>query len=468
MRPVTENHYPGTVTHLSRVFEQTAQLESGNDPLSISRSTWFGGVAPLVECLRGLNPQIPINELWAAASHIVAHPEYSSKYLKAIGATTEVRLPTDVKKPFRSGINQPHPEKMRKRKPHFTFIDLFAGVGGFNLALSRAGGSCVFSSEWDNSARITYGMNFGSVPFGDIRSITRVDGVAAPAQLIKSRLPKCDVLSAGFPCQPFSQAGVSSRNFHGSSHGLECEAQGTLFEDILIVANAIQPKILLLENVSNLARHDKGRTINVIIKEIEKNGYILFPKRSEATSNDWATIDSQSVVAQRRKRVYMVCVRKDLVRKFGDFRFPEFTSPEVPHALADIISGDSTLSDNEKFRQYSISSVLWSSHQLREERHRLKGNGFRIGLVTDLSGPAPTLVARYYKDGKDCLIPNKRQPWLPPRMLTPRECAALQTFPADFWIPPKKSPAYKQFGNSITVEVASKIAAKIVKTYFVN
>ena len=346
----------------------------------------------------------------------------------------------------------------------FTFMDLFAGIGGFHLAMSSQGGTLAFASESDTSARITYSMNYGIVPFGDIRTFTRnSDGQPLTQPQISAKVPRADIITAGFPCQPFSQAGVSSRNFHGIEHGLSCEAQGTLFEDILLIARATHPDAIILENVRNLASHDKGKTIRIIRNEIELSGYQIFPDWTE--TNNLAVIDSRAVVAQRRKRVYMVCIRRDLSQmleqKKGKFQIPSFEVPKKPFSLRGIIEGDDEISDSEKYDRFSISPLLWESHQRRDDDHKLKNNGFRAALMTDLNDPAPTLVARYYKDGKDCLIPNP-SPDKPPRMLTPRECGLLQTFPKNFWIPKTKTPAYKQFGNAITVEVARRIAQQLV------
>lgn len=339
----------------------------------------------------------------------------------------------------------------------FTFADLFAGIGGFHLALASQGGQCVFASEWDTSAKITYTINHGIVPFGDIRQFTRIDKRDRSSSEIRKLLPKVDVIAAGFPCQPFSLAGVSSRNHYNHEHGLKCDTQGTLFHDIVLIAKALKPKALLLENVRNLVSHDEGRTIQIIRAEIERAGYEIFPKNTGHKS--WAIIDSQSVSGQRRKRVYMVCIRKDLVRKLGPFEFPNFSFTEAKFTLREVIAKD-LMPRKEKFENFGISERLWKSHLRRDKIHAKRSNGFRTNIMYDLDQPAPTLVARYFKDGKDCLIPH----WMvnrPPRMLTPRECAFLQTYPKSFWIPPSKSAAYKQFGNSITVEVARIIATQL-------
>ena len=345
----------------------------------------------------------------------------------------------------------------------FSFMDLFAGIGGFHLALSSQGGTLAFASEIDNSARTTYAMNFGVVPFGDIRAFTRTQlGMPRPLREIARSVPRADIIAAGFPCQPFSLAGVSSRNFHGIEHGLNCEAQGTLFEDILLIAKATKPDALILENVRNLASHDSGKTIRVIRNEITNAGYEIHPEWDD--SKNWAVVDSVSVVGQRRKRVYMVCIRNDLSKNLaaskGPFQMPVFSTKGRKHSLREVINSDSEFSESEKFREYGISRKLWTSHQKRDANHVLKNNGFRTNLMTDLDQPAPTLVARYYKDGKDCLIPHKDRK-KPPRMLTPRECGLLQTFPPTFWIPSAKTPAYKQFGNAITVEIARIIARSL-------
>lgn len=346
----------------------------------------------------------------------------------------------------------------------FTFMDLFAGIGGFHLGLASQGGSLVFASEWDRAARLTYLANYGVLPFGDIREFTRrPSGSPRPSRDIRSRMPRADIITAGFPCQPFSKAGVSSRNHHGLAHGLRCEAQGTLFEDILLVARATNPDALILENVGNLRFHDGGNTIRVILNEISKSGYRVYPAWDDST--DWAVLDSSNVSAQRRRRVYMVCIRKDLAEFLehtkGEFRIQLPTTKPRVRTLRQVIERDKSMPDREKYETYGISERMWKSHIRRESAHKEKGNGFRIGLMSDLDTVAPTLVARYYKDGKDCLIPSKVR-GAPPRMLTPRECALLQTYPENFRIPRSKTSAYKQFGNSVTVEMVRLISRQVV------
>ncbi len=319
-------------------------------------------------------------------------------------------------------------------KPKFTFIDLFAGIGGFRLALQKLGGLGVFSSEWDKSAQKTYMNNYGELPFGDITALANLN---VTEQQLDSMIPDHDVLAAGFPCQPFSHAGVSARTSVGKEHGFECKTQGTLFFDVMRIASIKKPKVLFLENVRNIERHDKGYTFKVIRESIEDLGYDF----------KYSIIDSSSLVAQRRVRCYMVCFRKDLDI---DFRFPTFQGDPIP--LKSILEKNV----DEKF---TISDKLWAGHINRTKRNLERGTGF-TAHTADIDKPSKTIVARYGKDGKECLIPQKDKN---PRLLTPRECARLQGFPENFIIPEPKTPAYKQFGNSVAVPVIRKIAKDIIK-----
>ncbi len=305
----------------------------------------------------------------------------------------------------------------------FRFIDLFAGIGGVRLGFQQNGGVCVFSSEYDKSAQKTYKDNHGEFPFGDITKIS------------ENEIPEHDVLLAGFPCQPFSNAGVSARNAVGKKHGFLCNTQGTLFFDVMRIVDERKPKILFLENVRNLERHDKGRTFQTIRETIEKSGYYFYYK----------VIDSSSVVPQRRVRCYMVAVRSDISKKF---HFPEFNGEPKP--LKSIL---------EKYvdEKFTISDKLWLGHINRTKRNLDRGTGF-TAHVADLNKPSNTIVARYGKDGKECLIPQKNKN---PRLLTPKECARLQGFPEDFVVPATRTPAYRQFGNSVVVPIIIEIAKKI-------
>ena len=295
------------------------------------------------------------------------------------------------------------------KKPKFRFIDLFAGIGGFRIAMQELGGQCVFSSEWDKYAKKTYEANFGEVPFGDIRKISERD------------IPDHEILCAGFPCQPFSLAGVSARNSLHTAHGFACETQGTLFFDIARIIAAKQPRVAFLENVKNLVGHDGGKTFSVIKNTIEELGY----------SFSYKLIDSSPLVPQRRIRCYMVCIRNDR----DGFILPEIAGPPLP--LKSIL-------EKRVDKSFTISGKLWAGHQRRTSRNLGRGTGF-TAFCADLKKPSNTIVARYGKDGKECLIPQANKN---PRMLTPRECARLQGFPENFIIPHAKTTSYRQFGNS--------------------
>jgi len=317
-------------------------------------------------------------------------------------------------------------------EPKFKFIDLFAGIGGFRLSLQSIGGKCVFTSEWDKSAKKTYFNNFGEYPFGDIRQFTGPD--ISDAEL-KKMIPDHDVLAAGFPCQPFSHAGVSARNSLGKSHGFACEIQGTLFFDVVRIAKVKRPKILLLENVRNLQSHDGGRTFEMIKKTIEEDLNYSF---------NYEILDSSSLVPQRRKRCFMVCHRD----KAKLYSFPKFTGE--PKALRTIL-------EKKPHQKYTITDKLWAGHMRRTKANLDRGTGF-TAFEADLDKPSNTIVARYGKDGKECLIPQKGKN---PRKLTPRECARLLGFPENFILPDSDAPAYKQFGNSVVVPVVKEVIGNL-------
>ena len=328
-----------------------------------------------------------------------------------------------------SGLPFPPPEK-----PKFTFIDLFAGIGGFRIALQKLGGKCLFSSEWDRYAKETYFANFGEVPFGDIRTFT--DAKISNREINKM-IPDHDILAAGFPCQPFSRAGVSARSALGQRHGFSCEIQGTLFFDAVRIAKVKQPRVLFLENVKNLQIHDEGRTFQKIKETIECDlEYSFFPE----------VIDASPLVPQRRKRCYMVCFNNRRIK----FDFPTIIG--TPRALESIL-------EEHPPEKYTISDRLWTGHINRTKRNLDRGTGF-TAFEANLAKPANTLVSRYYKDGKECLIP---QQGTNPRKLTPRECARLQGYPEEFVPHPSDTQVYRQFGNSVAVPVLEKIGEEILK-----
>ena len=322
----------------------------------------------------------------------------------------------------------------------FTFIDLFAGIGGFRLGLQKHGGRAVFSSEWDKAAKQTYFNNYGDYPFGDINLFTNEN---IGDNVLGALIPSHDILAGGFPCQPFSRAGVSARNSLGLPHGFECSTQGTLYYSIERIADAKRPKILFLENVRNLVSHDEGRTFATIRKSIEDLGYVFH----------YRIVDSQTVVPQRRQRCFIVAVRSDVFQKHGVFEFPDFEGKPIP--LRSILQDDVP-------SEFTISDKLWKGHQSRSKRNKERGTGF-VTAVANLDKPSNTIVARYGKDGKECLIPQLGKN---PRMLTIEETKELFGYPADFKLPRYRTPAYKQLGNSVVVPVVEKIAGAIIHQYF--
>lgn len=310
----------------------------------------------------------------------------------------------------------------------FTFIDLFAGVGGLRLGVERAGGRCIFSSEKDVFCQKTYNAWFGEVPHGDITQIKPAD------------IPDHDVLCAGFPCQPFSIAGVSKKKSLGRAHGFKDKTQGTLFFHVATIAEIKRPPVLLLENVKNLRSHDKGKTWEVIRSTLEELDYVFFYK----------IIDAAYFVPQHRERIIIVCLDKRVFGENPPFEFPE--APTTKPKFRDIL-------DPNPHPKYTLTDHLWNYLQRYAERHREKGNGFGFGLV-DMDGISRTLSARYFKDGSEILIP---QPGKNPRRLTPREAGRLMGFPDDLEIVVSDTQAYRQFGNAVVPAVAEVAARQVAK-----
>ncbi len=327
----------------------------------------------------------------------------------------------------------------------FTFIDLFAGIGGMRLGFEAAGGKCVFTSEWNKFARQTYQANFviDHEIAGDITQI--------PA----SAIPKHDVLLAGFPCQPFSIAGVSKKNALGLPHGFRDKTQGTLFFDVVRILEYHQPRAFLLENVKNLKSHDKGRTFRVIMEALRELGYHVQTR----------IINAKGFVPQNRERIFIVGFLEDVGFDINKVEIPPaHQGPKLrtilhPEDGTEPPEPPYTTGDQAKVSpKYTLSPKLWKYLQDYARRHRAKGNGFGFGLV----GPddvARTLSARYYKDGSEILI---RQEGGIPRRLTPRECARLMGFDgpreSKFVIPVSDTQAYKQFGNAVVVPVVKALA----------
>lgn len=331
---------------------------------------------------------------------------------------------------FKEFFDVPFPEPAT---PRFTFIDLFAGMGGFRLAMQAQGGKCVFSSEWNPYAQKTYLVNFGDMPFGDITK-----------EETKSYIPeKFDVLCAGFPCQPFSIAGVSKKNSLGRETGFKDKTQGTLFFDVADIISRHRPKAFFLENVKNLVSHDKGRTFKVIKETLEELGYSIH----------FEVLDGKSFVPQHRERIMIVGYDKKVYGGREKFEFPKLGDPV--NCIGDIL-------EKHVSPKYTLSNKLWEYLQNYAEKHKAKGNGFGYGLV-DLNGITRTLSARYYKDGSEILIPQGAN--INPRRLTPRECARLMGYPDEYIINAvSEVQAYRQCGNSVIVPLITAVSEQLVKT----
>lgn len=313
--------------------------------------------------------------------------------------------------------------------PKFRFIDLFAGIGGIRMAYQKAGGKCVFTSEWDKFAKKTYEMNFGEVPFGDI------------TQINENEVPDHDILLGGFPCQPFSIAGVSKKNSLGKKHGFLDETQGTLFFDIARIIKAKRPKAFMLENVKNLKSHDKGRTFLVIEKTLQELGYSVYSQ----------ILDGKHFVPQHRERIIIVGFDKKVFKGKELFQYPEL--PDPSKFIEDIL-------ESTPPAKYTLTDKLWNYLREYSIKHKAKGNGFGFGLASN-GMITRTLSARYYKDGSEILIPQNGNN---PRRLTPRECARLMGFPDKFIIPVSDNQAYRQFGNSVIVPLMEAVAKQVVKS----
>lgn len=312
-----------------------------------------------------------------------------------------------------------------------TFVDLFSGIGGFRLALEGCGFECLFSSEIDKFARETYIANFGAKNlFGDIRES-------------KSFIPRADLLTAGFPCQPFSLAGVSKRNSLRRAHGFDDKESGNLFFEIESVIRATRPKAFLLENVRNLKSHDKGKTFSYMMKVLEEDlGYFVHHQ----------IIDAAYFLPQHRERIFIVGFKKKT-----KFSFDNLCFPKKPKTLKSVLFPNSDVES-----KYTLSDDLWEYLKRYSEKHRRAGNGFGFGIVDrDRDLITRTLSARYHKDGSEILV--RQRGGMNPRRLTPKECSSLMGFPKGFKIPVSDTQAYKQFGNSVAVPVISAIVCELKK-----
>jgi DNA (cytosine-5)-methyltransferase 1 len=324
----------------------------------------------------------------------------------------------------------------------FTFVDLFAGIGGIRMGFEAHGGRCIFTSEWNPYAQKTYLANFPDATHSFVGDITGVD---------ENDIPDHDVLLAGFPCQPFSIAGVSKKNALGHAHGFADETQGTLFFDVARIINAKRPRAFLLENVKNLVSHDKGNTFRVILKCLrEKLGYEVHYK----------VIDGQCFVPQHRERILIVGFREPTDFSWQDLHLPQ-EGPRLgsilhPENGTELPESHYTIGPKAKVdARYTLTPRLWQYLQDYAAKHRAAGNGFGFGLV-DADSVTRTLSARYYKDGSEILVSQGKR--RRPRRLTPRECARLMGFEDTFKIPVSDTQAYKQFGNSVIMPVMREVA----------
>lgn len=346
--------------------------------------------------------------------------------------------------------NRPSRKKgsdMHNLKPSFTFIDLFAGIGGLRRGFDAIGGKCVFTCELNRYSQETYRANF-DVDHEVAGDITKIN---------EAEIPRHDVLLAGFPCQPFSLAGVSKKNSLGRAHGFADEAQGTLFFDIVRILRHHKPRAFLLENVKNLLSHDRKNTFRVILSALDELGYDV----------DHRIIDARHWVPQHRERIFIAGFRRELGVKFSmdDVSIPLGPAPTLSSILhpedgSEAADGHFTFGpDGKVHKRYTLSDGLWSYLQRYAEKHRAAGNGFGFGLV----GPnsvARTLSARYHKDGSEILV---AQPGQNPRRLTPKECARLMGFERrgsnqPWIIPVSDTQAYRQFGNAVAAPVSVAIA----------
>jgi len=364
-------------------------------------------------------------------------------------------------------------------KPEFDFIDLFAGIGGIRKGFEAIGGRCVFTSEWNKPAVRTYKANNYSDPVahafnGDIRQVTLsgADNVTEKqiTENIHKTVPDHAVLLAGFPCQPFSIAGVSKKNALGRKHGFEDKTQGTLFFDVARILDVKRPAAFLLENVKNLKSHDEGRTFKVIMETLDELGYWVADVDINDPS-DPKILDGQHFVPQHRERIVLVGFRRDLgIHEGFTLKDIKKAYPKKKPKLGDIL--EPSVDD-----KYILTIKLWAYLFNYSIKHKAKGNGFGYGLVGK-NDVTRTLSARYNKDGSEILLDrgydhNKdlHDPLnvqYRPRRLTPRECARLMGYDKakghDFRIPVSDTQAYKQFGNSVVVPVFAAVA-KLMKPY---
>jgi DNA (cytosine-5)-methyltransferase 1 len=403
----------------------------------------------------------------------------------------------DILDSFAQGLSFPESKALENILPStvdgdkFEFVDLFAGIGGIRKPFNNIGGKCVLTCEWDDYAQKTYKANWKSADehkfVSDIKSITQPVGrddrlLAGKAQAdhIEKAMPKHDVLLAGFPCQPFSIAGVSKKNALNRVHGFDCPDQGQLFFDICRILMVKQPPVAVLENVKNLKSHDKGTTFQVIkevlsnlpahqetlfSKKVFKNKKAYWIANLNDDKPDPKIIDGKHYVPQHRERIVLLCIREDLASSLGladKINLKNVTKPEERPTLKDILEPNTRVDD-----KYTLTPKLWEYLYNYAAKHKAKGNGFGFGMVKrNTTDVTRTLSARYYKDGSEVLVnqddmkKNKKKDGRP-RRLTPQECARLMGFVTKkehFNIPVSDTRGYKQFGNSVVVPVFQAVA----------
>jgi len=365
------------------------------------------------------------------------------------------------------------PKPFHPKGHDFRFIDLFAGIGGIRRGFEEIGGTCVFTSEWNQYSVRTYKANhFNDISehvFNeDIREVTLSDKLEVNDEdaysHINEHIPDHDVLLAGFPCQPFSLAGVSKKNSLGRKHGFECDTQGTLFFDVARILKAKRPAAFLLENVKNLKSHDKGKTFKVILDTLDELDYEVADVSFNGT-NDPKVIDARHFVPQHRERIVLVGFRRDLEAHSG-FTLKDIERPANVPTFGDILEPK-----EEVDKKYILTPNLWRYLFDYAAKHKEKGNGFGFGL-TGKNDVARTLSARYHKDGSEILVDrgwdmaagfeDEGNQDNRPRRLTPKECARLMGFDlpdqSNFKIPVSDTQAYRQFGNSVAVPVFRAVA----------
>ncbi|UQS18076.1 DNA (cytosine-5-)-methyltransferase [Pseudomonas sp. HS6] len=357
----------------------------------------------------------------------------------------ESPCPVMLEPALKSLLTHPETKEVMSSQPKFKFIDLFAGIGGIRMGFEAHGGECVFTSEWNTYSKKTYIENYGDnhLFVGDITPFPSSD------------IPDHDILLGGFPCQPFSLAGVSKKNSLGRPHGFECTTQGTLFFDVARIIEAKRPKAFLLENVKNLISHDKGNTFREIIRTLKDElGYEVHYK----------VIDGQHFTPQHRERIIIIGFKEST-----NFTWDELCLPPTPYRLSSILHKDDGSEpmlpwDGDKYfdhsrwavqEKYTLTPKLWNYLQAYKLKHSAAGNGFGFGLAYPDS-ITRTLSARYHKDGSEILV--YQGTLKNPRRLTPRECARLMGFPDTFRIPVSDTQAYRQFGNSVVMPVIKEVA----------